>query len=99
MTIQRMSSKGRISIVKIQNFTIERRQSVIPLVYGTLLLVVAVVMATVSPLERITNWVRKSSSFHLIIRLIMHELDGVSRKQSPKTVKQSSFCYCQNILS
>ncbi|CAG9120558.1 unnamed protein product [Plutella xylostella] len=69
MTIQRMSSKGRISIVKIQNFTIERRQSVIPLVYGTLLLVVAVVMATVSPLERITNWYLRVSEGSFVYRM------------------------------
>lgn len=56
MTIQNIPSKGRISVIKIQNFTIQRRQSLVRLVYGVLLSVTSIVMFSINPVEVVTNW-------------------------------------------
>ncbi|XP_073953058.1 scavenger receptor class B member 1-like [Choristoneura fumiferana] len=56
MTIQNVPSKGRISIIKFQNFTIQRRKPVIRLVYGTLLVCIGIIMVTINPIEIVTNW-------------------------------------------
>ncbi|XP_072929431.1 scavenger receptor class B member 1-like [Epargyreus clarus] len=56
MTIQHVPSKGRISIMKIQNFTVQKRQSVIRVVYGALLVVLSIVCAAINPIEIFTNW-------------------------------------------
>ncbi|XP_063540133.1 lysosome membrane protein 2-like [Cydia strobilella] len=56
MTIQNVPSKGRISIIKFQNFTIQRRQPVIRLVYGFLLVLIAIIMVIIDPVQMITNW-------------------------------------------
>ncbi|CAB3235164.1 unnamed protein product [Arctia plantaginis] len=64
-TLQHVPSKGRISIMKIQNFTVQKRHSVIKLAYGVLLLVIATVIAAINPIEIITNYVMdmKEGSF------------------------------------
>ncbi|CAH2040128.1 unnamed protein product, partial [Iphiclides podalirius] len=56
MTIQHVPSKGRISIMKIQNFTVHKRNSVVKVVYGTLLAILAVVSFAIDPVDIFTNW-------------------------------------------
>ncbi|XP_075976111.1 scavenger receptor class B member 1 [Anticarsia gemmatalis] len=56
-TLQQVPSKGRISIMKIQNFTVQKRHSVLKLSYGFLLVVIGIIMAAINPIEIITNWV------------------------------------------
>nr|XP_049692814.1 scavenger receptor class B member 1 [Helicoverpa armigera] len=55
-TLQHVPSKGRISIMKIQNFTVQKRHSVIKLSYGILLMIIGVVMAAINPINIISNW-------------------------------------------
>ncbi|XP_028175593.1 scavenger receptor class B member 1-like [Ostrinia furnacalis] len=57
ISMQHVPSKGRISIMRIQNFTVRKRQSVIKILYGTLLVVVGVVMLAINPLQLVTNWI------------------------------------------
>ncbi|XP_045496395.1 scavenger receptor class B member 1-like [Colias croceus] len=54
--IQHVPSKGRISIMKIQNFTVQKRQSVVTLVYGSLLIIVGMVSMIIDPITIVTNW-------------------------------------------
>ncbi|XP_068624491.1 scavenger receptor class B member 1-like [Battus philenor] len=56
MTIQHVPSKGRISIMKIQNFTVHKRHSVIKAVYGALLAVLALASVFIDPVQIFTNW-------------------------------------------
>ncbi|CAG5033942.1 unnamed protein product [Parnassius apollo] len=42
--------------MKIQNFTVQKRQSVVRVVYGTLLAILAVVSMAVNPVDIFTNW-------------------------------------------
>ncbi|XP_060802333.1 scavenger receptor class B member 1-like [Amyelois transitella] len=55
MTIQQVPSKGRISIMKIQNFTVHRRNSVIRTLYGVFLILISVAMISTNPLEYFTK--------------------------------------------
>ncbi|KAJ8724661.1 hypothetical protein PYW08_016135 [Mythimna loreyi] len=55
-TLQNVPSKGRISIMKIQNFTVQKRNSVIKLSYGILLMVISIIMAAINPVDIATNW-------------------------------------------
>ncbi|XP_047531642.1 scavenger receptor class B member 1-like [Vanessa atalanta] len=54
--IQHVPSKGKISIRKLQSFTVKKRQSVIRVVYGSLLVIFSVVLAAINPIEVFTNW-------------------------------------------
>ncbi|OWR46358.1 hypothetical protein KGM_204436 [Danaus plexippus plexippus] len=55
--IQHVPSKGRISIMKIQNFTVEKRQSVIRGIYGSLFITLSIVLAAINPINLVTDWV------------------------------------------
>lgn len=55
-TLQQVPSKGRISIMKIQNFTVQKRHSVIRLSYGILLAIIGIIMAAINPLDIVTTW-------------------------------------------
>ncbi|XP_049870503.1 scavenger receptor class B member 1-like [Pectinophora gossypiella] len=55
-SIQHVQSKGRMSIMKIQNFTVQKRQSVIKVVYGGLLVIIAIIMVAIDPINIVTNW-------------------------------------------
>ncbi|XP_050349575.1 lysosome membrane protein 2-like [Nymphalis io] len=54
--IQHVPSKGKISIRRLQSFTVKKRRSVIRVVYGSLLVIVSVVLAAVDPIDVFTNW-------------------------------------------
>ncbi|XP_048003329.1 scavenger receptor class B member 1-like [Leguminivora glycinivorella] len=69
MTIQHVPSKGRISIIKFQNFTIQRRQPVIRLVYGFLLVVIAIIMVIIDPIEIFTEWKTQIKNDSYIMRM------------------------------
>ncbi|KAG6448200.1 scavenger receptor class B member 1 [Manduca sexta] len=56
IALQHVPSKGRISLMKIQNFTVIKRQSIAKAVYGFLMVGAAVLMIFINPLELITNW-------------------------------------------
>ncbi|KPJ06983.1 Scavenger receptor class B member 1 [Papilio machaon] len=55
-TLQQVPSKGRISIMKIQNFTVQKKQSVFKVVYGTLLAILALISVIIDPVKIFTNW-------------------------------------------
>lgn len=55
-TLQHVPSRGRISIKKIQNFTVQKRHSVIKLAYGVLLVLISIISAAINPIEIITNY-------------------------------------------
>ncbi|CAH0724036.1 unnamed protein product, partial [Brenthis ino] len=55
-TIQHVPSKGKMSIRKIQNFTVQKRQSVIKAVYGVFLVLLSIVLAIVDPVNIFTTW-------------------------------------------
>ncbi|XP_026759659.2 scavenger receptor class B member 1-like [Galleria mellonella] len=49
------ASKGRMSLIKIQNFTVYKRQSFFRILYGALLAIIGIVMIAINPIELITN--------------------------------------------
>ncbi|XP_045535142.1 scavenger receptor class B member 1 [Papilio machaon] len=55
-TLQQVPSKGRISIMKIQNFTVQKKQSVFKVMYGTLLAILALISVIIDPVKVFTNW-------------------------------------------
>ncbi|CAH2247568.1 jg753 [Pararge aegeria aegeria] len=67
--IQHVPSKGRISIMRIQNFTVQKRQSVVRAVYGSFLVVFAVLLMTVDPATIVTNWFLDVQEGRLIYRM------------------------------
>ncbi|CAF4817980.1 unnamed protein product [Pieris macdunnoughi] len=54
--LQHVPSRSRISLMKIQNFTVQKRQSVVTLVYGTLMIVLGLVSVLIDPIALFTNW-------------------------------------------
>ncbi|XP_045767520.1 scavenger receptor class B member 1-like [Maniola jurtina] len=67
--MQHVPSKGRISIMRIQNFTVQKRQSVIRAVYGSFLIVFAVVLVAADPATIVTNWYLDVQEGKLIYRM------------------------------
>ncbi|XP_023948472.2 scavenger receptor class B member 1 isoform X2 [Bicyclus anynana] len=67
--IQHVPSKGRISIMRIQNFTVQKRQSVVRVVYGSFLIVFAVVLSAIDPITIVTNWFLDIQEGKLIYRM------------------------------
>lgn len=54
--IQHVPSKGKISIRRLQSFTVRKRQSVIRVVYGVLLAMFSIILAAIDPVDTVTNW-------------------------------------------
>ncbi|CAK1543766.1 unnamed protein product [Leptosia nina] len=54
--LQTVPSRSRISLRKLQSFTVQKRQSVITLVYGTLMIIAGVLTFIIDPLVVYTNW-------------------------------------------
>lgn len=65
LSIQNMDGKGRMSIRKLQNFTVQKKRSVIGISYGILLTAISIIMAAINPLDLVTKWIlnMKEGSF------------------------------------
>ncbi|XP_053605561.1 scavenger receptor class B member 1-like [Plodia interpunctella] len=55
MTLQQVPSKGKISIIKIQNLAVHKRNSVIRVLYGVFMILVSILMISTNPLEYFTR--------------------------------------------
>ncbi|XP_059054544.1 scavenger receptor class B member 1 [Achroia grisella] len=53
--MQHTQTKGRMSIIKIQNLAVYKRQSIYRILYGLLLILIGIVMIVINPIEIITN--------------------------------------------
>ncbi|CAG9580192.1 unnamed protein product [Danaus chrysippus] len=70
--IQHVPSKGRISIMKIQNFTVEKRQSVIRGIYGSLFITLSIVLAAINPINIVTDWTLDMREGRYLYRMLEH---------------------------
>ncbi|XP_004925280.1 lysosome membrane protein 2 isoform X1 [Bombyx mori] len=65
ITLQNMPSKGHVSLLRLQSFTVEKRHSLIKLSYGSLLILTAIVLVAINPIQLISDGllVMKEGSF------------------------------------
>ncbi|CAH0398991.1 unnamed protein product [Chilo suppressalis] len=56
-TIHHVPSRGKISIMKLQNFTEQKRLPVLRILYGSLMVLLSSIMILIDPVQLVTNWI------------------------------------------
>ncbi|KAL4711604.1 hypothetical protein ACJJTC_003621 [Scirpophaga incertulas] len=57
VTIQTVPCKGRTSIIKLHSLTVKRRNPALKIIYGSLILVIGLIIVFINPIELISDWV------------------------------------------